>query len=210
MRKHTIASWLFGCLAAVLAAVVLTICVTRRDSKPLLLRSPQGAAECAQTVMDSVCAGDYAGVSRHLYGTPSLNGGSQGETAAARLIWDAFVSSLNCSAVGDCYADENGLARDYILSGLDIPSLIQGMKEAAPAVLEARLEGAENLEEIYDENGQYRVDFSQSVLEEAAGQAIAAGSSVERGVTLRLVYEDGAWWVMPDQALLAAISGGLV
>ena len=31
--------------------------------------------------------------------------------------------------------------------------------------------------------------------------------TVTRDVTLGLIYQDGAWWVVPDQALLKIISG---
>ena len=210
MKKIPLSSRVFGCLAGVLAAAVLVICLTQRNAKPLLLQTPQGAAECAQTMMDRICAGDYAGASLCLYGTPDLDSGSQDESPTARLIWNAFLSSLSCRPQGDCYADENGLAQDYILSGLDIPSLIEQMKKSAPAVLEAKLDAAESFVQVYDDNWQYREDFTQSVLEETARQATAAGAVVERAVTLRLIYENDQWWVVPSQELIAAISGGLV
>ena len=71
------------------------------------------------------------------------------------------------------------------------------------------MEASESLDQIYDDNWQYREDLTQAVLEEAARQAAAGGSRVERSVTLRLVYEDDRWWVLPNQELIAAISGGL-
>ena len=63
---------------------------------------------------------------------------------------------------------------------------------------------------VYDENGEYREAFAQSVLEEAARQVLDSADSAERTVTLNLVYEGNQWWVVPDQALLSAISGGIL
>ena len=209
MRRIQILPLVLGTIAGMLAVTVLLICVTARSAQPVLLTAPEGAAECAQEMMDKIYTGDYAGASSCLYGKPSLSAGDQGESGAAQVIWDAFRSSLSCRPQGELYADENGLAQDYILSGLDIPSLIQQMKTTAPGILQKKVEAAESFDQVYDDNWQYREDFTQAVLEEAARQAAAAGSRVERSVTLRLVYEDDQWWVLPNQELIAAISGGL-
>ena len=40
-------------------------------------------------------------------------------------------------------------------------------------------------------------------------QALAEGKTVTRDVKVKLVSRDGSWWVVPDQALLAVLSGGL-
>ncbi len=210
MYEKPILSRVFAILAVILAVAVLVICLTQRSSRPLLLHTAAGAEECAQGLMERICAGDYAGAAQYLYGTPSLGDETQGETPASRLIWDAFLSSLSCRPQGDCYADENGLAQDYILSGLDIPSLVAKLKEAVPAVLEAQVDAAENFAQVYDDNWQYREEFAQSVLEETARQVTAGIAPVERQITLRLAFENGQWWVVPDQQLITAISGGIL
>ena len=156
------------------------ICLSQRGSTPLLLGSTDGPEECARNLMERICAGDYAGASQFLYGTPSLGSDTQRENAASELIWQAFLSSLKSQPAGDCYADEKGLAQDYILSGLDIPSLVAKLKEAVPAVLEAQVDAAENFAQVYDDNWQYREDFAQSVLEETARQVTAGIAPVER------------------------------
>ena len=210
MYEKPILSRVFAILAVILAVAVLVICLTQRTSGSVLLGTAAGAEECAQGLMERICAGDYAGAAQYLYGTPSLGDETQRETPASQLIWDAFLSSLSCRPQGDCYADENGLAQDYILSGLDIPSLVAKLKEAVPAVLEAQVDAAENFAQVYDDNWQYREDFAQSVLEETARQVTAGIAPVERQITLRLAFENGQWWVVPDQQLITAISGGIL
>ena len=45
-------------------------------------------------------------------------------------------------------------------------------------------------------------------MSDAVTQALAEDAqTVTRNVTLSLIYQDGAWWVVPDQALLQTISG---
>lgn len=210
MKKIPIFSRVFGILAALPAVLVLVICLSQRSGAPLLLGSTEKAEDCARNLMERVCEGDYAGASQYLYGTPSLGSDAQRENAASELIWQAFLSSLNSQAAGDCYADEKGLAQDYILSGLDIPDLLAKLKEAAPGVLNARVNAAENFAQIYDDNWQYREEFTQSVLEETARQVTGEVSPVQRKITLRFAFEDGQWWVVPDGQLLTAISGGIL
>ena len=197
-------------LAVVLAVSALLICLTQRNAAPKLFGKAEGAEKCARGMMECISRGDYAGASAYLYGTPSLGIGDQRETPAAECVWDAFVSSMECRSRGSCYATDAGVAMDFTVSGLDIPSLTQELKQRAFAVLEARVEAAEDMSQVYDSNQQYREDFIQSVLEEAAREAVAAVSPVENAVTVQLVYEGNQWWVVPDSALMTAISGGIL
>ena len=210
MVKHNIPARVFGCLGAVLAVTALLICLTQRNAQPRLFGTAAGAEECAQAMMENIVQGNYAAASAYLYGAPSLGTGTQPESDTAGILWEAFVSSLDFEPLGGCYATVSGLARDYSVSSLDLPKLTQALKDAAPGILEARLDAAEDMTLIYDENGEYRETFAQSVLEEAARQVLASADSVDRTVTLNLVYEGKQWWVVPDQALLSAISGGIV
>ena len=210
MVRHNIPARVFGCLGAVLAVTALLICLTQRNAQPRLFGTAAGAEECAQAMMENIAQGNYAAASAYLYGTPSLGTGTQPESDTADILWEAFVSSLDFEPLGGCYATVSGLARDYSVSSLDLPKLTQALKDAAPGILEARLDAAEDMTLIYDENGEYREAFAQSVLEEAARQVLASADSVDRTVTLNLVYEGKQWWVVPDQALLSAISGGIV
>ena len=210
MRNKKASSWIFGVLAVVLAVSALLICLTQRNAAPKLFGKAEGAEKCARGMMECISRGDYAGASAYLYGTPSLGIGDQRETPAAECVWDAFVSSMECRSRGSCYATDAGVAMDFTVSGLDIPSLTQELKQRSAAVLEARVEAAENMSQVYDSNQQYREDFIQSVLEEAAREAVAAVSPVENAVTVQLVYEGNQWWVVPDSALMTAISGGIL
>lgn len=210
MRNKKAAYWIFGVLAVVLAVSALLICLTQRNAAPKLFGKAEGAEKCARGMMECISRGDYAGASAYLYGTPSLGIGDQRETPAAECVWDAFVSSMECRSRGSCYATDAGVAMDFTVSGLDIPSLTQELKQRSAAVLEARVEAAENMSQVYDSNQQYREDFIQSVLEEAAREAVAAVSPVENAVTVQLVYEGNQWWVVPDSALMTAISGGIL
>ena len=84
------------------------------------------------------------------------------------------------------------------------------MGEYAHALLTQRVETAEDMSELYDEENNFRQDLVDAIVLEAVDQAIREnGQTASFDVTLSLIQRDGQWWVVPDQALLQAISGGL-
>ena len=210
MKKQKVISCCFGVLGVILAVTALMICLTQRETEPKLIGGAPGAESCAQAMMEKLNSGDFQGASHYLLGSPSLISGTRQMERAARLLWDAFASGLRATPQGACYATVSGVAQDYTLSSLDVPQMLEQLKQYAPMVLESRVEAAEDMSQVYDENHEYREDFAQSVLEEAAREVIAASSPTEATVTVHLTNQDGRWWVVPDEALLRAISGGTI
>jgi hypothetical protein len=65
--------------------------------------------------------------------------------------------------------------------------------------------------EIYDENNEYREDFVMNVLYDATVAVLEENAKKQTcEVTVNLSYQDGNWWVVADEALLDAISGGIL
>ena len=70
---------------------------------------------------------------------------------------------------------------------------------------------AYDVSDIYDENNEYREDFVMDVLYDAVVDALeedAREMTVE--LTVNLGYQDGKWWVIGDETLMNAISGGIL
>ena len=78
-------------------------------------------------------------------------------------------------------------------------------------MLEERVAAAEDVSEIYDENNEYREELVMDVLYEAVEDALEEDArSMSMTVTVNLVFRDGKWWAVADEALLNAISGGIL
>lgn len=184
---------------------------TYRNAEPVLLEQPEAASQTAQKLLDSVCAGDYTAAQALLYGTPELGVDRDAADHVGQVLWDAFVGSLSYEFMDEYYATDSGLARDIRITGLDMSSVTASLRERAQALLKERVENATDVSQIYDENNEYREDFAMEVLCDAMEQAMAEDARyISWDVTLNLVYRDGQWWIMPDDALLEAISGGIV
>lgn len=196
-------------IAAAVAAAYLGM--GNRDTDPVLLAPPEEAELQVIGLMDAVCSGDYQGASAYLQGQPDLGVDREATDAVGVLIWDAFCDSMTYELVGECYATEDGLAQNVTLSCMDVTSVTAVLKDRSQALLEQRVSEAEDLEEVYDDELQYREDFVMDVLYDAAVSALEEDAgNMTAELTVRMTYQDGKWWIIADKDLLDAISGGIL
>ncbi len=210
MRISKLFAGLFGLLGAALTAVALTVCMRSLDAAPVLLTQPEAAKNQVEAMLEAVCQGDYTTAGSLMYGSPDLGVDRAPGEEAGVLIWDAFVDSMHYELAGDCYATDSGVAWDVVIESLDISSVTANLKERSRTLLAQRVAEAEDVAQVYDENGEYRENVVMEVLLDAVRQAVAEdGVMIRREVTLNLICQDGQWWILGDQALLEAISGGI-
>jgi len=199
---------IFGVIAVVLAATTVRVCFENRDAIPVLVSVPENASERLSQTFDSICSGDYASAEALIYGHPSLGVDREPEDEVSRLIWNAFVESLSYELVGECYATEDGLAQDVTFHSMDISSVTVNLRERSRGLLEQWVEEAEDMTLIYDENHEYREDLVMEALKQATQSALAEDAKYQTDtITVRLIFRDGQWWVLSDDAFLEAISG---
>jgi hypothetical protein len=149
-------------------------------------------------------------VSATLYGKPELDSGREPTLAVGGVLWEAFRESLHCEFTGSCYATQSGISREVTVTALDISQVMEPLKRRSDALMTQRAENAEDPDTVYDENNGYREDFVMEVLCEAAQEVLAQQEYLtSRTLTLNLVYEDGQWWILPDQEMINILSGKL-
>ena len=210
MRRFSFFSWLFGAVGICAAVLGIYLGLTNRDAGPVLVEPPRAALERAETMLEAVCAGDSEAVEATLRGNPSLGLDRDPADAVGVLIWDAFAGSMSYALEGECYATDSGVAQDVVFTYLDMDSVTANLRQRSQELLEQRVAQAEDVSEIYDENNDYREDFVLTVLYDAAQAALAEDAQLTTArITLNLVYEQGQWWIVPDGALLAVLSGGV-
>ena len=193
------------------AAAAVHLSIAYKNSDPILLTPPDVPRGKVVAMMDAVCRGDYEQAGSVIYGTPDLGVNREAADQVGVLIWEAFEESLSYELVGECYPTEQGLAQNVTLTCLDVTSVTASLRERSQKLLEQRIAEAEDVSEIYDENNEYREDFVMEVLYDAAKDALredARQKQVE--LTVNLSYQDADWWVIADEALLDAISGGVL
>lgn len=210
MLKKVFAA-VFAAIGLVTAALAVYIGMNFTDRAPTLLTPPTVARSKVVAMMDAVSDGNYAEAGKNILGNPDLGVDREPADRVGTLIWDAFQESISFELVGECYTTEDGLAQNVTFTSLDIESVTVNLKERSQALLEKRVDEAEDTSEIYDENNDYREDFVMDVLYDAAVQALEEDAVVKTvELTIKLSYADGGWWVVADTALLDAISGGIL
>ena len=211
MKLKKLLSALFALLGACVAAVTIQISMNAMDSKPVLLTPPDVARSKVVMLMNSICDGNYAEASQSIYGTPDLGVDREASDEVGILIWDAFESSISYELVGECYTTEQGLAQKVSITCLGVTSITDHLRDRSQALLEQRVAEAADVSEIYDENNEYREDFVMNVLYDATVAVLEENAKKQTcEVTVNLSYQDGNWWVVADEALLDAISGGIL
>lgn len=210
MKMTKFLSVLFALIAVCTAAATVWLGFSNRDAAPILQSPPLVAKSQAVAMMNSLCKGDFEGVSERLLGNPSLGLDRSASQEVGVMIWDSYMDSLSYEMEGTCYATDKGLAQNVKLTCLDITSVTANLQERTNALLAERVENTPKIE-VYDDDHEYREEFVMDVLQDAVAAALeedAREMTVE--LTLNLAYQDGQWWVVADNALMDAISGGIL
>ena len=211
MKVSKIIAALFGVAGVCAAALCVHLAFENRNAIPVLVEQPESAREQVEIMMEAVSRNDYAAASEVIQGNPVFGADRAPADAVSGLIWDAFVESVSYELVGDLYATDSGVAQNIKVTTLDMGSVTANLKERSEELLEQRVADAEDPDEVYDENNEYREDFVMQVLYDAAVEALKADAKMmEHEVIINMIYENGAWLIVPDSSLLNAISGGVL
>lgn len=209
MKIYKILALIFAVLALCAAGTGVYLAMENIGAEPVLVHAPEEAKQRVVEMLDAFCRGDYDGVSVQLYGQPELGLDREPADAVGQLFWEALEDSRSYTVLRDCYATDDGIAMDVALESLDMSSVTGNLRSRAQVLLEQRVAQAEDISEIYQEGGEYREDFVMGVLEDAAAEALEQDAAAARWeLTLHFIYDEGRWWIRPDEALLTAISGG--
>lgn len=201
---------IFGLAGTALMVGSVLLALNSLDAPVRLSEVPEEAMACSEELMEAVGRGDYETAGNLLYGQPDLGVSREPEDEMGRRVWQAFLDSITYEFTGDCYATDSGISRDAAITTLDISSVAANLQERVKTILDKQVAEAEDMDALYDENNNFREDMVMAALSKAVTDALAEDTTTtRREVTLNLIFREGSWWVVPDQALLQAISGDM-
>lgn len=201
---------ILGLLGTALMVCSIGLCLMSLDAPAKVIEMPQGATNCSVTLMEAVSDGDYEAVQNLIWGQPDLGAQNAPADQAGKMIWDTFLNSISYEFKGECYVSGTGMARDAVITAIDIPTVTQTVQKKSRELMNRRVAEAEDVMALYDSTGNFRRELVEEVLHEAITLALAEESVlVSRDVTVTLICREGQWWALPDTALLTAISGGV-
>jgi hypothetical protein len=211
MKIRNFFSAILACIFMAAAALAVYCCVRFTDARPILLTAPDSARNKIVAFMDAFCAGDFNAASQSVLGIPDLGMDKEPEGEVAELLWDAYLDSMSYELVGETYTTENGVAQTVVFTSLSMERVTSDWNQRAQALLEQRVEAAENTSDIYNENNEYREAFIMDVLYDAVSASLQENAElVSQELTLELQYQEGQWWIIADKQLLDALFGGIL
>ena len=168
------------------------------------------AENAARGLMEALVQGNPEAAGKYILGTPQFTVPDQSHQTVDGLLWQYYYDGLSYTLDGGLYPGTRGLSQNVTVTLPDLKALTERMGVLAPEILTERIQAADSMEEVYDDQGGYRQDVTESVILEAAKKAMEGPVETrQQALTLGLCYVNGSWWVRPDQRLLDLLSGGL-
>lgn len=197
-------------LAFVLGGLTVFAAFTAPARGTLVVDLDPEAENTVRGLMEALVQGDPEAAGGYILGTPQFTVPDQSRQTAEGLLWQYYYDGLSCTLAGGLYPGDRGLSQDVTVTLPDLKAMTERMGKLAPEILTERIQAADSMEEVYDDQGGYRQDVTESVILEAAKKAMEEPVKTrQQTLTLGLCYVNGSWWVRPDQKLLDLLSGGL-
>ena len=200
----------FGILGGLVMAGSIGLCLFSLHAPARVGGIPEGAVACSAALEAAVNEKNYEKLEGCIYGQPDLGLDGAPKEELSRMVWDLVQLNLEFAWQGDCYMDGAKLYRDAAVTYMDVASITNDLPVRAHALLTQQVEAATDMEQLYDESGEFRQDLMDQVMKEALTQCCMEDArSVTTEVSVELVNRDGQWWAVPDGKLLTVLSGGL-
>lgn len=199
---------IFACIGALLLIGSMGFFLLSRNAPVRIRELPREAVSVSDAFAQSLNAGDLEAAAQLMYGQPDLGVSKSLEDPEAALIWEAFRSSIAAELDEAWNVEQGCLVKTMRITSLDVSGVMGKFPERIQPLLDRKIASAENLEEIYDENNEFREVLVEDILREALSQTLSQDAQpVTREVTLKLINRDGRWWVVPHQNLLQILAG---
>lgn len=206
MRK--IASTVLSLLGFLSIAVGIFAVSFGLRAEPVILREPEGARQCAEGFRNAVNDGNLAEAAAYLSDSSALGEVPANADTVATLVWDTYRTQLQAQLVGTLYTTPEGLCVDMELTAVSVDDVAAEIGSRAVVRMQERVAAASDMAELYGDDGQYRPELVGEVLQQAALETLMGElPTATAGISLHLTQSGESWKIIPDQALIDALSG---
>lgn len=175
-------------LAGLLFSLSLFLVVFSGLTGQIRITDTDGIPVAADSVMHAVHTGDWRTLELMVAEEYTLEPLTGEEGSAERIIWEAYQQSLQWNCAEGFDIEGAKMIQKVSVTCLDIPALTNRMIEILP--------------EIADDVAE------EDLLASAAETALFEGLPLlQRDITMTFVRMDGRWKLIPNNALLALLSG---
>ena len=209
MKISKLASALFAVVGTVLLVGSIVISFVALNSPGKAVKPKDEADALAMSVLSALANGDLSKVGTYFYDRPSLGLDREPATAEGKQIWDAYRDSITVTAQEPCYAEGSNIYQTAQITHMDIPQTLSQLDRRAGELLKKKLDEQADPFSLLGEDGQISQTLKQELTTKALQEALEEPKTVTTQITFQLIEKDGQWWVLPDQAMLDILFGGL-
>lgn len=208
MSKKTLSVILWAAAGLILAAVTIGTAIYGIRSTPSVRMDQTVVLDAAEEVLTCARSGDYAALSRLLYGSPDLGTPPAETDEAQSMIWHAYLDSLRWNLATGCRPSDSGVTVDVAIRCMDISAVTEALQTLAPERMAQLAKETTNEADIYDKDKNYLPEFVAEVLRSATADVLAQPvQTMTRTLTLQLVRVEEGWQVVPTEELMHLLSG---
>ena len=209
MKISKLASAVFAVVGVVLLVVSIGASFFALSKPAKAVKPTEEANVFAQSVLNALDSGDFVAVESHLYGKPSLGLDREPSAPEGRELWNAYQSSIKITTDERCYGEGANIYQTAQVTYMDIAQTLSGLDRRAGELLKNKLDAQEDHTALLGEDGQIPQKLKEELRTVAFREALAEPKTVTTQITFQLIEKDGQWWVLPDQAMLDILSGGV-
>lgn len=209
MKISRLASAVFAVVGTVLLVGSIAASFVALSSPTKAVKPSKEANDFAQEVLNALDSGDFVEVAAYFYGEPAMGLDREPATAEGRELWNAYRSSMEVTTDDGCYSEGTSIYQTAQVTCMDIGQTLSGLEQRAGALLTQKLDEQEDPAALLGEDGQIPPALKEELRTKAFREALAGPKTVTTQITFQLMEKDGQWWILPDQAMLDILSGGL-
>ena len=209
MKISKLASAVFAVVGTVLLVGSVVMSFVAQGRPTTAVEPTREANDFAQLVLSALDNGDLSQVGAYFYGAPALGLDRAPATEEGKLVWNAYRDSIAVTTDETCYGEGTNIYQTAQVTALDIGEALSRLDGEAVALLNQKVETAEDPATVLDENGAVPQALKDELRAQALSQVLADTKTVTTQITFQLMEKDGQWWVLPDQTMLDVLSGGL-
>lgn len=168
--------------AGLLLSIMVLVLVFDGLKGGILIADEENIPVTADAVLRSIQDGDWTSLTAMVSGHPDLELQLPEQGTAERLIWNAYQESLQWELEEGYTVDGSRINQNVTVTCLDIAAVARILQEMSMECYEAIDAAAQQLLPI--EN-----------------------STMQKTISLTMVRENGSWVIIPNNALLALMSG---
>lgn len=202
---------LLGLAALAITGLSLWLCSYAAAHQAKVADSGPGSpTETVQRFFSALQAGDWAGADACLEPGSSLGLAQGPADPVSAAFWAAQCRSWRCQVEPGYTLEGPRLQKTLRVATLDMPAMGEDLARLVQDTLARYTQAARLASEVYDETGAYRREVAQRALDQAVAALLddLAPFTGSQDLTLSLLYEDGAWRICADAALMRALTSG--